>query len=140
VIGRSLAHPSTEETTTEALEHISPIAQRVLRGQRLFRDHGEQMIFERGVWYVPANREGVGYYGVRLGPVESCECAAWSYRGRCKHIHAASIAQAKSRMCSCCGHRVLGRFLSTVEEDDNLLSWFIGDALCADCIRAGYWS
>ncbi len=31
------------------------------------------------------------------------------------------------------------RFTSEVREDDGLLSWFPGDVLCADCIRAGMW-
>lgn len=138
---KSLAHSSTESIPAGDLEHVSPIAQRVLRGQRLFREHAEQIVHKRGVWYVPANREGVGYYAVRLGPVESCECADFECRGgSCKHIHAASIAHAKSVVCDCCGHRVLGRFVSEVEEDDNLLSWYPGQRICADCIRSGYWS
>jgi hypothetical protein len=137
---KSLAHPGTEATTTEDLEPIGPIAQRVLRGQRLFKDHAEAFMHKRGMWYVPSD-SGCAFYAVRLGPVETCECQDYEYRaGRCKHIHAASIAQAKSSVCSCCGHRVLGRSLSEVEEEDYLLSWFVGDALCADCIRAGYWS
>jgi hypothetical protein len=30
--------------------------------------------------------------------------------------------------------------LSEVTEDDALLSWFVGDELCADCIRDGFWA
>jgi hypothetical protein len=35
---------------------------------------------------------------------------------------------------------VLGRFVSEVSEDDELLSWFVGDQICADCISAGFWA
>ena len=87
------------------------------------------------------SENGCAYYAVRLGPVETCECADYEHRGsKCKHIVSAAIAESKSGSCSCCGHKVLGRFLSEVQEDDGLLSWFVGDELCADCIRAGYWS
>jgi SWIM zinc finger len=83
----------------------------------------------------------VGFYEVRLGPVEACECADFEHRGKpCKHIHAAALAQSKSGICSCCGQRVLDRFLSEVTEDDGLLSWFAGDALCGDCVKAGFWT
>jgi hypothetical protein len=113
---------------------------RVLRGQRLFREHAQAFVWKRGTWYVPSENGG-GYYSVKLGPIETCECADFEQRAaRCKHIASATIAQAKSGVCSCCGHRVLGRFLSEVEESDCLLSWFVGDALCSDCIAAGYWS
>jgi hypothetical protein len=126
---------SGHQSTTE-VEH----APRVLRGQRLFREHAAGFLHKRGTWFVPSEN-GCAYYAVRLGPVETCECADYEHRGgRCKHIHAASIAHAESSRCSCCGHRVLNRFLSEVVEEDYLLSWFVGDLLCADCIRAGYWS
>jgi hypothetical protein len=135
-----IAHLGTESTTTGGLEHIAPGAQRVLRGQRLFKDCAAQFLHKRGVWYVPSEN-GIGYYAVRLGPVEVCECADYEHRGGpCKHVYSARIAQAKSSPCSCCGHRVLHRFLSEVTEDDTLLGWFVGDMLCVDCIRAGYWS
>ena len=49
-----------------------------------------------------------------------------------------TVSKAKSLQCSCCGHRVLERF-TTEASDDGLLSWFAGDVLYADCIRAGYW-
>src|SRR4051794_39556621 len=117
----SLAHSGTEPTTK--VEHDP----RVLRGQRLFRQNAEAFIWKRGKWYVPSEN-GCSYYAVRLGPVEVCECGDFEHRGgRCKHIHAASIAHAKSSRCSCCGHRVLNRFLSEVVEEDYLLSWFVGD-------------
>ncbi len=117
------------QETTERLE----------RGRQRFENRGVEFRHEHGVWWVPSCT-GASVYGVRLGPVEVCECADFEHRGsRCKHIVAASIAQAKSGVCLCCGHRVLGRFLSEVAESDQLLSWFVGDAICADCIREGFW-
>ena len=116
--------------------------ERVEQGRELFREHSVKFRHERGTWLVPSvNDSGVGFYEVRLGSVEVCECTDFKHRGEpCKHVHAAALAQIKSDTCSCCGQRVLGRFLSEVTEDDNLLSWFPGDELCADCIQAGYWS
>ena len=115
---------------------------KVEQGSKLFREHSVQFRHERGAWLVPSENDAVvGFYEVRLKPVEVCECADFEHRGEpCKHIHAAILAQSKSGTCSCCGQRVLGRFLSEVTEADGLLSWFAGDALCGDCIRAGYWA
>src|SRR5919199_4061469 len=107
---RSLAHPSTEPITEAELD------QRVLRGRRLFREHSSAFIWKRGTWFVPSEN-GVGYYSVRLGRAEVCECRDFNHRGGpCKHVHAAAIAHAKSGTCSCCGHRVLNRFLTEVED------------------------
>jgi hypothetical protein len=107
----SLAH-SAQETTT-----------RVERGRQLFVEHAEQFLHKRGTWYVPSEN-GCSYYAVKLGPAETCECADYTYRGgsSCKHITAANTAQSKSAVCDCCGHRVLGRFVSEVEKADALLS------------------
>jgi hypothetical protein len=72
---------------------------------------------------------------------ESCECAAYAYQsGSCKHIYAALIARAKSTTCACCGNRVPWRFVSEVQEEDELLSWFVGDRLCSGCVHGGYWA
>jgi hypothetical protein len=30
--------------------------------------------------------------------------------------------------------------VSEVQEEDGLLSWFVGDRLCADCVNGGYWA
>ncbi len=127
MIEASLAHPARE--TTDHLE----------RGRQLFEERGVEFRYERGAWLVPSENGG-GLYEVRLSPIESCECADFEHSGpHCEHIVAASIAQTKSRTCCCCGQRVLSRFTSEVTEDDALLSWFPGDVLCADCVRAGYW-
>jgi hypothetical protein len=32
------------------------------------------------------------------------------------------------------------RFVTKVHEDHGLLGWFVGDRLCADCVRFGYWA
>ena len=91
-----------------------------------------------GLWCVPTGSGG--FYAIALEPKQRCECANYEHRGpACEHVYAARVAQAKSRTCSCCGHRVLGRFTTEVTEDDELLSWFAGDVLCADCIREGFW-
>jgi SWIM zinc finger len=113
---------------------------RVQRGRQLFAERGDEFRHDHGIWWIPSC-SGSSVYGVRLGPVEVCECRGFGYRGsRCKHIVAASVAQAKSRACSCCGQRVLGRFTTEVTEDDGLLAWFPCDVLCGDCIASGYWA
>ena len=125
----SLAHSAQEST------------RRVERGRELFEERYNEIEWVRGnEWYVPASSLLSECYVVRLGDNPACECADFSYRHReCYHIHAARIAHRKSACCSCCGRRVPNRFLSEVTEDDNLLSWFEGDLICADCVRAGYY-
>jgi hypothetical protein len=114
---------------------------RIAEGRGFYAEFGHTFRHEHGAWIVPSRTVEGRVYEVRLGPVEACECKDHEHRGvKCAHIVAASIARAKSRRCSCCGQRVLGRFLSEVTEDDALLSWFVGDELCADCIKEGYWS
>jgi hypothetical protein len=132
MIEKSLAHPGIESTTNVRLE----------RGRQLFEARWNEIEHVAGDdWLVPSGNLLTGTYTVRLGDNPRCECADATYRHVfCKHAVCAAIAASKSRTCDCCGRRVLGRFLSEVEEDDNLLSWFPGDMLCADCIRAGYWS
>ncbi len=131
MIEQSLAHPA------------HPTIDRIERGRVLYRERADEFEYKNGSWFVPSGTVEGRTYAVRLGPVESCECSDHEHRGSsfaCKHIAAASIAQAKSRVCSCCGCRVLGRFVTEVREGDELLSWFVGDHLCADCIAAGFWA
>jgi hypothetical protein len=128
LIKQSLAQPA------------QPTTSRVERGRALYAEHADEIKFERGSWLVPSNSVEGRFYAVRLGPVERCECSDHAYRGvQCQHISAAVIARAKSTTCDCCGNRVLWRFVSEVQEEDELLSWFVGDRLCADCVCGGYW-
>ncbi len=126
----------TEEKQAEARA-----SSREERGRQIFEERYNEITHVAGdEWYVPASALLDGRYVVRLGDNPSCECPDHEYRGAtCKHIIAATIANAKSRTCSCCSRRVLGRFTEEVTEDDELLSWFPGDELCVECIRAGYW-
>ncbi|MDQ3767843.1 MAG: SWIM zinc finger family protein [Actinomycetota bacterium] len=120
------AHPTTRES----------------RGIALYREHGDEIVFEAGVWFVPSMSDATTVYEVRLGRRGNvCECADFEYRGgSCLHIYAAIIARAKSTRCSCCGQRVAWRFVTEVQEEHELLSWFPGDRLCADCVCGGYWA
>ena len=112
---RSLAQPAPPSTT------------RVQRGRDLYAAHADEIRFEHGSWFVPSATVEGRFYAVRLGPVERCECRDHEHRG------------AKSTTCDCCGNRVPWRFVSEVTEDDELLSWFVGDRLCADCVNGGFW-
>ncbi len=115
---------------------------RVERGRQLWEEHGTEIRFEDGVWFIPSQSDLTSVYEVVLGRRgESCECAAYAYQsGSCKHIYAATIAKAKSTTCDCCGNRVPWGFVSEVREEDELLSWFVGDRLCADCVNGGFWA
>ncbi len=114
--------------------------ERINRGRALFEAHGAAIMFlENDVWSVPTSNGSGEAYLVNLR-TERCDCRDFEHRAAtCKHIVAATIARAKSVTCSCCRERVLGRFTSEVTDDDELLSWFAGDVLCAGCIRRGFW-
>ncbi len=120
--------------------HQSTADTRVQRGRELYRQHAEDFVYRNGVWIIASDTVAGRSYEVNLVR-ETCECADFEHRGRpCKHIYGARLAHAKSSPCACCGHRVLNRFLSEVAEEDELLGWFVGDMLCADCVKAGYWA
>lgn len=125
----SLAHPAHPSTT------------RAERGRELYREHAGMIRFEDGVWYVPSQHDATSVYEVVIGRRgEFCECADFERRGQaCKHVHAATIARAKTTVCSSCGERVPWRFVSEVMEEHGLLAWFVGDRICADCIMEGRW-
>jgi hypothetical protein len=129
---KSLAHPAQEPQN------------RIDRGRRLYADRSNEVRFEDGVWFVPSEHEATSVYEITLGRRgESCECQDFEIRnpeGGCKHIVAATIAKAKSTVCSCCGQRVPWKFVTEVHEEHQLLGWFVGDRLCADCVRSGYWA
>jgi hypothetical protein len=135
---RSLIDQSVAQHTPAPIPE--EVADRIERGRELYQERADEFRYEKGVWWIPSS-DGTTVYGTRLGPIEVCECGDFEHRGaRCKHLFASAIAQSKSALCACCGHRVLGRFLSEVQEEDELLSWFPGDRLCDDCRDAGFWS
>jgi hypothetical protein len=114
---------------------------RIARANALFTERVAEFRYENGTWYVPSATVEGRTYAVKLKPVESCECASFEYRGGpCKHIFATKFIKARTGVCSCCGERVLWRFLTEVMEEHELLAWFVGDRLCGDCIREGYWA
>jgi hypothetical protein len=112
------AHPSTRE----------------LRGLALYRDHAGEIRFERGVWLIPSLSDATTIYEVRLGTRSvSCECRDYGFRHvDCLHIHAATVAKAKTRECAGCSGRFRGRDLVEVQES---LTYFEGDELCRSCAR-----
>ncbi len=133
---RSLAQPAPPSTT------------RVERGRQLWEEHGDEIRFDPAdkVWLVPSQHDATSVYEVTLGRRgESCECADFEFRGGpCLHIYAATIARAKARAktttCSCCGERVPNRMVTIVEEEHELLTWFVGDAICGTCVAEGHWA
>ncbi len=109
---------------------------RELRGLALYRDHAVEITFSEGVWLVPSLSEATTVYEVRLGTRgASCECRDHGFRHLdCLHIHAATIAKAKTRTCAGCSGRFRGRDLVEVVPDS--LTFFEGDELCRPCARA----
>jgi hypothetical protein len=118
------------ETSVPKVQHPST---RELRGIALYRDHADEIRFERGVWLVPSLSEATTVYEVRIGTRgASCECADHCFRGvPCMHVHAATIARAKTRTCAGCSGRFRGRDLFEVGDDD--LTYFESDELCRSC-------
>jgi SWIM zinc finger len=114
---------------------------RISRGRELYTTRWADIEFRQGSWFVPSATDADTTYEVRLKPGETCECTDFEFHGGpCKHITAAIIARAKSTECACCHGRVPWKFAHEVHEEDGLLAWFVGDVLCADCIKRGYWS
>ncbi len=109
---------------------------RELRGLALYREHAEEITFSGGVWLVPSQHDATSVYEVSIGRRgESCECADFEHRGAaCKHIVAATVAQAKTGRCDGCGGRFPRRDLFEVGDDH--LTFFEGDELCRPCARA----
>ena len=98
-----------------------------------------EITFEDDMRFVPSSTDATTLYEVRLGRHGNvCECADHEHWGEsCPHIYAATIARAKSMTCSCCGQCVPWRFVTEVQEERELLSWLVGDRLCADCVHGG---
>ena len=120
--------------TTESSASAHP-STRELRGIALYREHGEEITYLNGVWFVPSQNGATSVYGVVLAPRgESCECADFEFRGgseACKHVIAATIARAKTAPCAMCGTRHKHRDLHEVGDDN--LTCFEGDLLCPGC-------
>jgi hypothetical protein len=116
---------------------------KIERAQGLFEEHWQDFRYDPALklWFVPSATVEGRTYAVRLSPVERCECRAFGYQeGPCKHILSLKLFKAKATVCSCCGERVLWRFVTEVMEEHELLAWFVGDRICADCIHDGYWA
>jgi hypothetical protein len=99
------------------------ITTRIERGRQLWEEHATEIRFDsrERVWLVPSQHEATSVYEVRLGRRgESCECIDFERHGlsfACKHIIAATIARAKTTVCSCCTERVPWRFATEVQEE-----------------------
>ncbi len=121
--------------TTES-SALAPPSARELRGLQLFEEHGPEITFEDGIWYVPSQHDATSVYEVTLGRRgECCECSDFEYHGQaCKHILAAIICRAKTGPCAECGRRFRPRNLYPVPEDD--LTYFEGDELCYEHARS----
>ncbi len=134
MVEQSLAHPA-HETTPDY----------VWRGLGLFELYAEDILAKyqgAGKWLVPSGSESGKAYEVRTGSRperDRCECIGHQHHGHCSHHVAAQRVAKKSAVCDACGKRCWWSELREVEEDDGLLSWFPGDRLCRECIRAGHW-
>jgi hypothetical protein len=107
------------------------------RGRALYRERGNDISHVRGsVWAVPScTRAGVYLVDLRAGV---CTCGDMPPAGEvCKHVTAATIAHAKSGVCSGCGLRFRRRDLAEcVEGSHDGLTYFDGDHLCRSCADA----
>jgi hypothetical protein len=89
-------------TTTTIPESIRTDT-REARGLAIYRERGDQIQHVRGsLWSVPScTRSGIYLVDLRAG---ICTCADMPSAGEvCKHETAATIAHAKSGVCSGCG-------------------------------------
>jgi hypothetical protein len=123
--------------TAMTIAHSAHPTTREERGLALYRERGDEIKHVRGsVWSVPScSREGV-YLVDLAGGV--CTCGDMPPAGEvCKHTTAATIAYAKSGVCSGCGLRFRRRELVDLDESshDNL-TYFDGDHLCRLCADA----
>jgi hypothetical protein len=105
------------------------------RGLQLFEEHGSEITYEDGVWYVPSQHDATSVYEVTLGHRgEACECSDFEHRGQsCKHVFCALIARAKTSSCDCCRKRFPIREIVEVMENHESLTWFPGNLLCEEC-------
>ena len=112
---------------------IAPPSTREARGLQLYRDHADEIRFERGVFLVPSLSSETSVYEGRLGTRgASCECRDHGFRHiHCLHIHAATVAKSTTCECAGCSGRFSGHDL--VEVDSCSLTFFEGDQLCRPC-------
>jgi hypothetical protein len=122
--------------TTESSAPAHPLT-REQRGLELYRERGDEIKHVRGsVWSVPScTRAGVYLVDLASG---ICTCADMPAAGEvCKHTTAATIARAKSGICSGCSRRFRRRELvECVEGNHDNLTYFDGDLLCPSCADA----
>jgi hypothetical protein len=121
-------------TTTTTIPEPATTDTRERRGLALYRERGDEIKHVRNaVWSVPScSKEGV--YLVDLADL-LCTCADWPPTGEvCKHTTAATIARAKSGVCSGCSRRFRRRELvECVEGGHDGLTYFDGDLICPSC-------
>jgi hypothetical protein len=124
-------------TTTTTIPEPARADTREGRGLALYRERGNDISHVRGsVWSVPScTRAGVYLVDLADGV---CTCADMPLAGEvCKHTTAATIAHAKSGVCSGCGLRFRRRELvECVEGNHDNLTYFDGDHLCRSCADA----
>ena len=134
----TIAHPGKEATTEKTPAYV-------LRGAGIFELHREEILRSYqggGRWLVPSGTNAGKLYEVRVGSRpgrDRCECVGFQHHKHCSHLVAAHRVAQLSAVCDGCGKRRWWSELRTVEEDDGLLSWYVGDALCSGCVRS-YWS
>jgi hypothetical protein len=124
-------------TTTTSVPESTATDTREGRGLALYRERGDEIKHVRSaVWSVPSCiRAGVYLVDLADGV---CTCADMPPAGDvCKHETAATIAHAKSGVCSGCGLRFRRRELvDLVEDNHDNLTYFHGDHLCRTCADA----
>jgi hypothetical protein len=122
--------------TTESSSPARP-STREQRGLALYRERSEEIKHvRRSVWSVQScTRASVYLVDLRAG---ICTCPDVAPAGKvCKHETAATIARAKSGVCSGCGLRFRRRELvECVEGNHDGLTYFDGDLLCPSCADA----
>ncbi|MDP9476665.1 MAG: hypothetical protein M3R38_13435 [Actinomycetota bacterium] len=112
----------------------------VLRGLGLFELHADEILHSyrgAGRYVVPSGTEANGLFEVRVGtrPERNrCECRGFTSYKHCSHVVAASRVAKRSAVCDSCGERRWDRELVEVTEDDDSLTWFVGDRLCKACV------
>lgn len=126
---------------TQSVTYTEQAQGRIARANALFTERVNEFRCDGGVWYVPSASVEGRTYAVRLKPAPRCECRSYEFHGGpCKHILSVRYLKARTTVCSCCGERVLWRFVTEVMEEHELLAWFVGDRICADCISEGVWA